>query len=210
MNFEDYGLEGDMLTKAKADYDKDILGLKNKNNDLIARESDAKSSLDAYKVEAEKEKHEAAKALAEKNGSIEDYKVALQNEKDAMINLEATFQQEKDGRVLSDSINDFSTVLSDDPAAKSYMQGQFSSMVEVKDGVVVPKDTTKTIEELKQSLVSDKANASYIRASVGSGAGSAGSNGGHSTAKSLSEMSATEEALLANSDPALYQSMLSK
>lgn len=175
-----------------------ITGLKNKNADLITRESDAKSNLDAYKIEAEKEKHEAAKALAEKNGSIEDYKIALQNEKDAMINLEATFQQEKDGRVLSDSVNDFSTILSDDPAAKAYMQGQFSGLVEVKDGIVVPKDTTKTMEELKQSLVSDKANASYIKANVGSGAGSAGSNGGDGSAstfkgKAMKDMSMKEK-----------------
>ena len=141
-----------MLAKAKSDYDKDILGLKNKNADLITRESEAKSNLETYKVEAEKEKHETAKALAEKNGSIEDYKVALQNEKDAMVNLEATFQQERDNRVLGDAVSDFSGVIADDPAAKQYMQAQFSSLVEVKDGQVVPKDTTKTIDDLKQSL----------------------------------------------------------
>ena len=198
MDFTKYGLEGDQLAQAQKDYDADVLGLKNKNTDLISRESDAKSSLDTYKIEAEREKHEAAKSLAEKNGSIEDYKVALQNEKDAMVNLEATFQQEKDGRVLGDSVNDFSSGLVDDPAGKMYMQSLFTGLVEVKDGAVVPKDTTKTMEDLKQSLVTDKANAKYIRADVGSGVGSAGSASGESSAstfkgKAMKDMNMSEK-----------------
>ena len=212
----EFNLDGIDLTSdtAKADIlasvAKHVLGLKNKNADLIKREADAKDSLDEYKIDAEKEKHTAAKELAEKNGSIEDYKVALQNEKDAMINLEATFQQEKDGRVLSDSVNDFSSVLADDPAGRMYMQSQFSSLVEVKDGVVVPKDVTTKLEDLKQSLITDKANAKYIKANVGSGLGSVGSEHGFSSVKSLKDMTATEEAALANSDPALYNSLLTK
>ena len=175
-----------------------VTGLKNKNAELITRDSDSKTNLETYKVEAEREKHEAAKALAEKNGNIEDYKIALQNEKDAMINLEATFQQEKEGRILGDALNEFSSALADDPAGKMYMQSLFNNSVEVKDGVVVSKDATKTMEDLKQSLVSDKANAKYIRADVGSGTGSAGSKGGDGSAntykgKSMKDMSMAEK-----------------
>lgn len=152
-----------------------VLGLKN-NRDKFKGELDtAKLEYESFRVAAETEKHDAAKALAEKSGSIEDYKIALQNERDAIINLNATFEQEKNERLLESAVNDFSTVLADDPAGRMYMQSQFNGLVEVKDGVVVSRDTTKTVDEVRQSLVADKANARYIKASVGSGAGSAGS-----------------------------------
>ena len=47
-----------------------IAGLKLKNTDLIAREASAKSDFEASQLETEQEKHNAAKALAEKDGSI--------------------------------------------------------------------------------------------------------------------------------------------
>lgn len=197
MNFEDYGLEGDMLTKAQADYDKDILGLKNKNAELLDRESKAKSDLEQVKVDTEQMKHDAAKELATVNGSVADFKLALDAEKEAMTLLKLSFQEEKDGRTLSDALNDFSTGLVDDPAGRMYMQSLFSNAVEVKDGAVVSKDVTKSMEDLKLSLVSDKANAKYIKANVGSGTGSAGSQDGGGSAsssnKSFNQMSMSEK-----------------
>ena len=198
MDFSKYELSDELRATLDKDYQADILGLKAKNAELIEREKQVKVEHEALRTTAEKEKHDAAKALAEKNGSIEDYKAALQAEKDAMINLEATFNQEKSDRILSDSVNDFSGALADDPAGKMYMQKLFQDSVEVKDGLVVPIDTTKSIEELRHSLVSDKANAKYIKADVGSGAGSAGSNGGDGSAntfkgKKMSDMSMSEK-----------------
>jgi hypothetical protein len=175
MDFAKYGLEGDQLAQAQSDYTADVLGLKSKNSDLIQREKDVKGELESSKIAAEQAKHDQAKSLAEKDGSIADYKIALDNEKEQMTLLKHGFQESENKRLLESSVNDFSSVLADDPAGRMYMQSQFNSMVEVKDGVVVSKDTTKTIEDLKQSLVSDKANANYIKANVGSGAGSAGS-----------------------------------
>lgn len=175
MDFTKYGLEGEQLAQAQADYTADVNGLKAKNSDLIEREKVAKGELESSKLETEQYKHDQAKALAEKDGSIADYKLALDNEKEQMTLLKHGFQESENKRLLESSVNDFSTVLADDPAGRMYMQSQFNGMVEVKDGLVVPKDTTKTLEDLKQSLVTDKANAKYIRASVGSGAGSAGS-----------------------------------
>ncbi len=182
MDFTKYGLEGEQLAQAQKDYDADVLGLKNKNTELIDREKVAKSDLEASKLETEQAKHDSAKELAEKNGSIADYKLALDNEKEQMTLLKHSFQEAENGRLLESSVNDFSTALADDPAGRMYMQSQFSSLVEVKDGQVVSRDTTKTVDEVRQSLVSDKANARYIKASVGSGAGSAGSESSGGTA----------------------------
>ena len=55
------------------------------------------------------------------------------------------------------------------------MEKKFSSLVSVVDGVAKPLDTTKTMEDVKAFLISDKANAECIKANVGSGLGSQGS-----------------------------------
>lgn len=212
----EFNLDGIDLTSDTASADiiarvaAHVLGLKNKNNDLLGREIALKADIEQSKLDTEQEKHNLAKELATEKGSVADFKLALDAEKEAMTLLKLSFQEEKDGRTLSDAVNDFSTGLVDDPAGKMYMQSLFKNSVEVKDGLIASKDATKTIEELKLSLVTDKANAKYIKAGVGSGLGSQGSQGGFNTVKSLKEMTATEEAALANSDPVLYQSLLTK
>ena len=198
MNFTDYGLDEEIASKLQADYDADITGLKNKNAELIDREKLAKGDLEASKLDIEQGKHDAAKALAEKDGSIADYKIALDDEKEAMTLLKHGFQESENKRLLESSVNDFSTVLADDPAGRMYMQNQFSNLVEVKDGVVVPKDITTNMNDLKQSLVTNKSNAGYIKAVVGSGAGSAGSESSGGAAntfkgKSMKDMTMAEK-----------------
>ena len=210
MNFNDYDLSGELRAKLTTDYDANISGLKAKNSDLINREATAKQNLETSKVEFEQGKHDLAKELAEKNDSMADYKAALDNEKEQMTLLKHSFQEANDSRTLSDAVTNFSSGLIDDPAGRMYMQSIFKDSVEVKDGVIVSKDTTKTLQELTQSLVTDKANAKYIKAAVGSGGGSIGSDGGFISVKSLKDMTATEEAILANEDPALYQLLLTK
>jgi hypothetical protein len=91
-----------------------------------------------------------------------------------------------------------------------FMQKQFKDSINVVDGVATPKDATKSIDDVKQNLISDKQFSKYIKTEVGSGAGSAGSGSGFNSVKSLKEMTATEEAVLANSDPVAYQALLNK
>ena len=182
MDFTKYGLEGEQLAQAQSDYAADVSGLKAKNSDLIEREKVAKGELESSKLETEQSKHDQAKALAEAEGSIADYKIALDNEKEQMTLLKHGFQESENKRLLEGAVNEFSSGLVDDPAGKMYMQSLFNNSVEVKDGVVVSKDATKSMEDLTQSLVSDKANAKYIRAEVGSGTGSVGSTGGDGSA----------------------------
>ena len=210
MNFDNYELSDELRATLKKDYDADVLGLKNKNTDLIAREATAKESVEKMTLEIATTEENNKVALAEKDNDVAKYKLAVEERDDKIKTVQLEFKETNDKRLLESSVNDFSSVLADDPAGRMYMQSQFSSLVEVKDGVVLPKDVTTKLEDLKQSLITDKANAKYIKANVGSGLGSVGSEHGFSSVKSLKDMTATEEAALANSDPALYNSLLTK
>lgn len=205
MDFNKYELSDELRATLKKDYEADVLGLKSKNTDLIERERIAKADLEQSKVDTEQLKHDAAKELATEKGSVADYKLALDAEKEAMTLLKHTFQEEKDSHTLSDAVTAFSSGLVDDPAGRMYMNSLFSNSVEVKDGVVVSKDVTKTLEELKQSLVSDKANARYIKAVVGSGVGSAGSEGGFNSVKLPKDMNGSERMEFKRNDPAGFK-----
>jgi len=184
MDFTKYGLEGEQLAQAEADYTEDVAGLKNKNTEAHEKTGRVRVEFDEFKasiknneVEIEQAKHDSAILLAEKNGSIEEYKKALQDKEDAMALMTSEHNAANDSRTLADSVNDFSSVLADDPAGKMFMRSQFEEQVHIVDGSVVAKDTTKSLDDVKLGLVSDKANARYIRAEVGAGGGSAGPGG---------------------------------
>ena len=176
MNFEDYDLPDEVKAKLQADYDEDIKGLKGKNADLISRLDKQKLDHEAAILEQTQAQEDAKVALAEKEGDIKKYKIALQEREDALSTVKREFQEKEDLRLTESALHEFSTVLTDDPAGRMYMQKQFSDLVQVRDGNVVPKDVTKSLDDLKAGLVSDKANLKYVKANVGSGAGSAGSN----------------------------------
>ena len=187
MDFTKYELSDELRATLTTDYETDVLGLKNKNTDLIQRMDSLKSSTEEQMIELVAKEEAAKVSLAEKDGNIENYKNALANEKEALETVKREFKESESNRILSDSVNEFSSVLANDPAGKMYMQKLFQDSVEVSDGIVKPKDTTKTMEDLKQSLISDKANANYIAANVGSGTGSAGSQSSGSSASSTNK-----------------------
>ena len=205
MDFTKYELSDELRATLQKDYNADVAGLKSKNNDLIDREKAAKLELDQYKLDAEQEKHTAAKELAEKNGSIAEYKAALDNEKEQMTLLKHEFQQTEEKRLIESAVNEFSTLIVDDPAGRMYMKTLFQQGIEVKDGVVVSKDVTISIEEYEASLVSDKSNAPYIKANVGSGAGAAGSDGGVNPVKSPKDMNEAERFKFKQENPEAFK-----
>lgn len=186
MKFEDYGLEGEMLAKAQADYESSlnekVEGLKNKNAELIDREKKVKESNDSLMLEMSTKEENAKVLLAEKEGTVEQYKNAVTERDQKIDSIKREFQESESKRVLSDAVNDFSVGLVDDPASRMYMQSLFKEGVEIKDGVVSTKDVTSNVDDFKALLVSDKANAKHIKANVGSGTGSAGSDGNFSEA----------------------------
>tara|TARA_R110002050_G_scaffold293282_1_gene449684 strand:+ start:402 stop:1043 length:642 start_codon:yes stop_codon:yes gene_type:complete len=177
MNFTDYGLDEEVANKLKADYEADVLGLKNKNNELIDREKAAKDSVESMTLQIATAEENNKVAIAEKENDVAKYKLAIDERDDKLKAVQFEFAETNNKRLLESAVNDFSGSLTDDPAGRMFMQSQFNNSVEVKDGVVVPKDITTNLKDLTHALVTDEANASYIKANVGRGAGSAGSDG---------------------------------
>lgn len=208
MDFTKYELSDELRATLAKDYEADVSGLKNKNTELIDREKSIKSTNEELTLKLQTQEEDAKVALAEKDGTVEQYKAAVAERDEKINSIQFEFKETENKRVLESSVNEFSSVLTKDPAHRMYMQKLFQDSVGVVDGVVKPKDPTQSLEDLKQSLVTDKANAKYIAANVGSGTGSAGSQSGSSTAKSLKQMTATEEAIFANQNPVEYSQMI--
>ena len=209
MNFDDYELPDDVKAKIQLDYDADIKGLKAKNADLIGRESAIKGELEKSQLDFATAEQDAKIALAESGDNVEAYKAALA-EKDSLIESTKLEFAEKDKKRVTDmAVNDFvSSHVSSDPAARKYMESVYRDSINVVDGEAKPIDVSKTgVKELTQSIVMNDAYKNYIKQDVGSGAGSAGSTSTNGQAKTLSQMTATEEAVFANSNPEQYAQM---
>ena len=185
MDFSKYELSEELRATLAKDYEADISGLKSKNTDLIQREKTQKEANEALIVQMSTQEEDQKVALAEKEGTVEQYKNAIAERDQKLETVTREFQETENKRLIDSSISDFSSSLADDPAGKMYMQSLYGNSIEIKDGVVVSKDATKTVEDLRQSFISDKANAKYIRANVGSGTGSAGSTGSGSANTNL-------------------------
>lgn len=194
MDFTKYGLDDEVLAQIKTDYEADIQGLKAKNTDLIGREIKLKAEIESKALEFATKEQDAKVLLAEKEGDIEKYKLAVQEREDNLAIVKQEFRQAEEGRLIEAELSNFSTKLVQDPAARSYMQSKFKENIEFVDGQLKAKDPTKTIEQLAESLISDKANANYILQSVGSGAGSVGSVGNGTATTGRSKMNADQKA----------------
>ena len=208
MNFDDYELSDEVKAKIQADYDADIKGLKAKNSDLIEREKAIKDDLEKVQLDFATAEQDAKIAKAESGDNVEAYKAALA-EKDALIeSTNLAFAAKDNARITDMAVNEFvSSHVSADPAVRNYMEGVYRDSINVVDGKVASKDVTKDMTALKDSIIKNDAYKNYIKVEVGSGAGSAGSTTTHGQAKSLSQMTATEEAVFANSQPEQYAQM---
>jgi hypothetical protein len=208
MNFDDYELSDEVKAKIQADYDADIKGLKAKNSDLIDREKTIKDDLEKVQLDFATAEQDAKIAKAESGDNVEAYKAALA-EKDALIeSTNLAFVAKDNARITDMAVNEFvSSHVSADPAVRNYMEGVYRDSINVVDGKVAPKDVTKDMAALNDSIIKNDAYKNYIKVEVGSGAGSAGSTTTNGQAKSLSQMTATEEAVFANSQPEQYAQM---
>lgn len=177
LDFDSYGLDDTLKEKIKADYEADISGLKAKNSDLIEREKAAKLLADETALKSAKAEEDAKVALAEKEGDIGKYKAAVAERDEKLATITLEFKQKENERVADMAVNDFVNAnISSDPAAKAYMESIFRKNIDVVDGVIKPKDITKSLEDLQKGLISDESYSNYIKADVGSGSGSQGSS----------------------------------
>ena len=210
-DLDSFGLTDEVKEKIKSAYEADVAGLKNKNAELVERERKAKEASEAShkaELEATEAQEQAKIALAEKSGDIEKYKAAVAESEGKIKALKLEFQEKENQRIVGDAVHEFSRNVSDDPAAQVYMKGIFQEAVEVVEGKLRPKDVTLSMEQLTQKLVADESHKKYIKADVGSGAGSAGSDGENSfEGKKFSDMTLTEKSILANKNPDLYNSL---
>lgn len=208
MNFDDYELSDDIKAKIVADYEKDVKGLKAKNAEVILREQAAKEELQKAQLNMATVEQDAKIALAESGNNVEAYKTALA-EKDALIEATKLEFIEKDKKRVTDmAVNDFlASKVSSDPAARAYMEMVFRSSIDVIEGEAKPKDVTKDMSALLESITKNEAYKPYIKVKIGSGGSSAGSTSTAAAGKSLSQMTATEEAMFANSQPEQYAQM---
>ena len=207
----EFNLDGIDLTSDTAQADiiarvaAHVLGLKNKNIDLIDRERLAKENVETMTIQIATAEEDNKVALAEKDNDVTKYKLAVEERDEKIKTVQLEFKETNDKRLLESALNEFSIGLADDPAGRMYMQSKFTGLVEVKDGVVVPKDVTTKLEDLKQSLVTDKANAKYIKANVGSGTGSVGSEGGFDSVKLPKDMTGSERLEFKQRDPVAFK-----
>lgn len=196
MDFSKFELSDELRAALEKEYSDSVAGLKGKNSDLIGRLDKQKQEYEASILEQTQAQEDIKVSLAEKEGDIEKYKAAVAEREEALAATKREFQEATNERIKTEALSEFSVALTDDPAGRMYMQKQFTDSIDIVDGEIKPKDVTKSLEDLKRSLVSDEVNARYIKANVGSGAGSAGSDGRGSaipSGKQVSEMSKSEK-----------------
>ena len=177
MDLSTLELDDDTKVKILALHEADILGLKNKNTDLIEREKAAKLELETEKLATVQSAEDQKVALAEATNDVAKYKLAVDERDTAMATLKVDIAEKNNEALMATAVDGFSSGLTDDPAGRQYMQSLYKNGVHVVDGVLAPKDVTLDMDKFTSSLVSDKANSSYIKAVVGSGSDSVGSNG---------------------------------
>jgi uncharacterized protein YeeX (DUF496 family) len=207
MDFSGFGLEDDLIAKLEAAYEESVSGLKSKNAELVAREKALKEKLkesDQEKITALEEAENLKVEQAEKAGDVEKFKLAIEQRDNAIAALKQEFQDRENDRLISETTGDFLKHVADNDAARFYMEHKFKESIQVIDGQVRPKDASMTLDTLTEKFTTGEEYKSYIKANVGSGAGSAGSNGSSFGGKKFSEMTATEKAIFANQNPDQY------
>ena len=215
MVFDDLGLDDEMLAKVQAAHDADVKGLKAKNSDLIEQNKTIKAESEKTALESAQAVEDAKLLLSEKEGDIVSFKAQQEASKKAIEALKEDFANKEKQRTESEqklkldmSVKEFVLSASaGDLGSNLALEKAYRDSIQVVDGEIVPIDATKNIKEITQAIVQDDAYAKYVKASVGSGAGAVGSNSTSGQAKSLSEMTATEESQFAKLNPEQYAQM---
>lgn len=207
MDLDSFGLDEEtkasILEKHSEALDSEVKGLKAKVSDLIGRIGKAKSAHEEELIAQTQAVEDAKVAAAEKEGDIAKYKQAAQDREDALNSLKEDFAATKNEYAFAQAKDKFIPKVSDDPAARLYMEQVLKDQIVIADGQVKPKDESLDFEKLVSNIVTDEKYSPYMKANVGSGAGSAGSTGA-STSKKFSDMTATEKAIFANQNPKEY------
>ena len=212
MVFDGLGLDDEMLAKVQAAHDADVKGLKAKNSDLIEQNKTIKADSEKTALESAQAVEDAKLLLSEKEGDIASFKAQQEASKTAIETIKQEFADKEKARAEADqalkldmSVKEFVLGTSvGDIGSNLALEKAYRDSIQVIDGEIVPVDATKNMKEITQAIVQDDAYAKYVKADVGSGASAAGSTSTSGQAKPLSQMTATEEAMFANSNPEQY------
>ncbi len=198
----------------------DVTALKNaKTHEKEARQA-AEAKLATFEA-AQAEEIEKAKAQALKeakeNGDLKALEKSWNEklaEKEAQIEA---FRVEKESALITAAETNLLSGFADKSTSPEMMRLYIKdkTRMEVVDGEVRTTfldanraPTADSLEEFTKKVLDDPNVKPFLKGGKGSGSGAVGQTGGGASTKKLSEMTATEEATFANSDPSAYAAAL--
>lgn len=210
------GLTEDQVKLIVEAHEKDVNGLKANNNNLLEEKKSAKS---LYEAEQQKAIEAAEQAKIEKATIDKDFEAlrsALAEKDERIASQKLEFEQAERKRIIDTASNEFINkhVIRDDPAAAAYMAAEFRKGLDVRDGSLVNINETGvtgvSIDNYIESVVGDDTYSKYILGTKSNGGGAGGGNNGAGGAgtKKLSEMTKTEQTILANKNPEQYAQLV--
>jgi hypothetical protein len=171
---------------------KELTPLKNKNDELIQREKDAKAKADEESRLALEAQQATELEKATKEKDVASLLEVIERHKQETADLRASIAQQDKETAISKVTGSFLERIIDDRAAKHLMKSDFVNRLDHRDGHVVVLNeqgalSGMSVNELAQSMLNDPANKAYVRAEVGSG-GSANGSAGRGTAANQNQM----------------------
>ena len=209
------GLTEDQIKLITEAHNKDVLGLKKNNTDLIEEKQNAKSLYESEQQKAIEAAEEAKIEKAKGDKNMDGLVAALAEKDERIASQKVEFEQADRKRIIDAASNEFINkhVVRDDPAAAAYMSAEYRKGLDVRDGALVNINETGitgvSIENYSSSVVGNDTYSKYILGTQSNGGGaSGGSNGaGGAGTKKLSEMTKTEQSILANTNPDQYKQL---
>lgn len=202
------------------------------NADDLEKVKAKKAEAERHRKEAEKKAKELEDQMEELKTQLDELQNGKSREKGDTEALEKSYKdkitkltadytaklQEKDLFIQGQLVDNVATAMAAEisirpglmlPHIKARLRvdtadGKPVTRVLDKDG----QPSAMTLDELKKEFLASDDFAPIIQGSKAKGSGAAGRLPGGGAAKKLSEMTATEEAALANSNPELYKQML--
>lgn len=202
--------EGQTITVYTQDeLDQEVKGLKVTNGNLKAEKTEAEDKLKELKASVQDFEVQLAEAQGDKDKAerlMQEIKDAKEAEHKELLN---TIKNKEVQAVINGLVTKHGAGGTKNEDLQDLLKSRFSFDYDIKDGKVkVSGNGVSSFEELSKLVAEDERYAGYRAGSGSAGGGSTGDNGAGVTAKKLSEMTATEEALFAKENPEQYAKLI--
>lgn len=193
---------------------KEVAGLKANNEALLSEKKEAARQA----KEAAEAKLRAEQERAKQSGELETFEKTLRSQYDQQLAASNERYGKLADRVLGSErkavVGSISGILIDESAADiicMMVKTEFDEAGEVLTKFVDASGNiiTTDVEQFKKYLGSHKAFSHLVKADAATGGGAGGNKQGGGAAN-FANMTATERAILANKDPALYERLSAK